>query len=195
MDKYNLYARKSYATNIKIIRSKTSKNKNIIEKIKDKILHNANINSRLNMIRRVCDGTSHRDTILNHYSTRVLLQAYIMKRHPIAQPTIHFNLKCYDLCVLVLKLPKSDIKNETVEDLLQHCPTFAWEERIKEIYNGGEPVDHFDTVLSDLKNLCSFDIIHDYEFRNFTGDLRDKTKTIQEILILMHKEQKRWSEN
>lgn len=191
MDKYNLYTNKSYEKNIEIIREKTSKSKNIIQKFKDKIAHNSYIRNKLTMINRICKETAIRDIILNNYSTRQLLQIYLMINHPNIKPDIYHLLRCYDLCVLILRIPKNIIKYDTMMELFENCPSFFWENKIKQIYNNGKLVEHYQTILCDLKNLCSFDILRNIEYKKFLKELNNESEAIKTILMLMHKQEKR----
>lgn len=74
MDKYNLYLNKTYAENVDQLRANMSERKTMITRFKEKFIYQSYVRQRLNVIKSICSETMHRDRILNHFTTRTVLQ-------------------------------------------------------------------------------------------------------------------------
>lgn len=189
MDKYNLYLEGSYDENVKQIRTKMSKPKNLITKFKEKCLYGSFVRQRLNAIKYICSEIMNRNKILNHFTTRSVLQAYIMLRHPNCKPTFYHTLRCYDFCYLILRFSNAKHEKIILDELFNSCPTYYWENKMKNLFIDGKLGDNDKIILEDLMNMCSYDLINSKEFKSFLRDLKNETKMIKNILILIKKEQ------
>lgn len=191
MDRYNLFTNKTYDENVIQLHAEMAKQKDLITRIKERFLYKSFVRQRLNAIKYNCSETMHKNKILTHFTTRTVLQAYVMIRHEHEKIDFHHTLKCFDLCHIILRFANAEHKEDFLEDLFNCCPSFYWEQRIKNLfYNGKLNLDN-KAILEDLMHMCSYDLVNNIEFKSFLRDLYCETKTIKEILILMKKEQDR----
>lgn len=165
MDKYNLYLEKSYDENVKHLKTEMARSKNIFYRLIDRFLYRSFVKRRLEIIKDICSETIHRDRILNHFKTRAALQAYIMIKHPQSGHDFYQKLKCYDICHFILRFSNERHDEDILEELFESCPSFLWENNSRGLFSGGKLIKNNKIILEDLRNLCSYDLIHNMEFK------------------------------
>lgn len=165
--------------------------KGFIKRFLDRIKHGGYVNRRLNSINQIVINDRFTTRFTSHYTTRVLFQAFLCTRYFRVKPDVFYLLKCYDLCVLVLRNLDAKYSEEFVFEFLETCPTFYWEQRIDAIFKDGLLKRESKTVLEDFKNVCAWKITLDRQHNEFIKQVQNKTPLLRKLLILMRLEHER----
>lgn len=101
-----------------------------------------------------------------------LFKAFLKIGHERVKPTTLLNIECYELCDKLLQ--NTEFKDSLVEELVELCPTFEWEERVNEVLQCNNAETEFPALLKELKIECINSIECDQNYYRFRQELSAK---------------------
>lgn len=121
--------------------------------------------------------------VVNSVIYRKTFIKYIQKIHPFEPETESMNLlRRYILCQKILLNHEDFNDKEIFEKLVESCPTFEWEQRIKSLENVGEKDLHFVYAMEKLKWETIIELICHNDYKLFLTAVKRKSTIIKNIL-------------
>lgn len=195
MEKYSLYKGETYERNYERMMAELGE-KSFCSRIKNNLIYGLNIRNKIAHVSRLCNQDM--DTIekakdmklLRDTIGRTLFQAYLMIGDKGASGETLKTLECYDECHFILQNVKEKFNEDYLEYFYGLAPDLGWESRAKHAFNYKNELkkDGKDMIIG-LRNACIWSILIHYNFFRFKKDLKDKTRAIRKILIIMIKEE------
>lgn len=113
--------------------------------------------------------------VIHNEDSNKLLKTFLKIGHRSDKSNALILLECYECCDRIL----SDLEShqEHLDDLIELCPTFLWEQKINdacEADTSDEIKRQLDVVLNDLKKECLCNLESDHDFARFRRELLRK---------------------
>lgn len=126
--------------------------------------------------------------VVNSVIYRKTFVKYIQKIHPFEPETESMTLlKRYILCQKIL-LNHEDFDNkETFEKLIESCPSYEWELKLKSLENVGEKDLHFVYAMEKLKWETIIDLICHNDYKLFLTAVKKRSNLVKTILKEVYK--------
>lgn len=112
------------------------------------------------------------DQLLKDTAGNKLFKAFLKIGHERVKPAALLNVECYELCDRLLQ--NTDYKHSLVEQLVELCPSFEWEEKVVEIAQSNQVDEEFPELLKELKLQCINAIECDLNYLRFRRELSAK---------------------
>lgn len=177
----------SYTKNAEFMAEKLHNKRRCLTRIKDTLLYGRSIKNKIDYIRSVTYN-ENMTKILSYYSFRLLFNAFIQARNPKYENEICYLLRCYDVSLYLLRF-QNERKNETViKILMESCPDYHNEKRVKNAIAGTES---FDRVLEDLINYSRSEIECNRDYWAFRYAMEAKTPLIKKLMKILSEERPR----
>lgn len=113
--------------------------------------------------------------IINNEGSKKLLKTFLKIGHRSDKSNALLLLECYECCDRILA--DLDSHQQHLDDLLEVCPTFLWEQKINDACEADTPElvnHHLEQVLGALKKECMCNIESDHDFTRFRRELLRK---------------------
>lgn len=113
--------------------------------------------------------------IINNEESKKLLKTFLQIGHRSDKSNALILLECYECCDRILA--DLDSHQQHLDDLLEVCPTFLWEQKINDACEAETPElvnQRLEQVLGALKKECMCNIESDHDFTRFRRELLRK---------------------
>ena len=110
-------------------------------------------------------------TLIVHPTGRNLFQNFLRIGHRHDKSEAMINFECFEICNKLLTNTRMLRDQEMIDDLLSLCPSYLWEEKIREKINDQEMICQ---VLNELKHECVQNIESHNDYDRFRRELLRK---------------------
>lgn len=113
--------------------------------------------------------------IIHNAEANKLLRTFLQIGHRSDKSNALLLLECYELCERISN--DLDSYRDHLDDLLELCPSFLWEQKINDACDADTPDDvqrQLDDILVALKKECAGNIECDHDFTRFRRELLRK---------------------
>lgn len=113
--------------------------------------------------------------IVNNDDSNKLLKTFLKIGHRSDKSNALILVECYEFCERILR--DLDSHQELMDDLLEVCPSFLWEQKIGDACEAKTPDEvnrQLQDVLTALKKECLGNIESDHDFTRFRRELLRK---------------------
>lgn len=126
------------------------------------------------------------DGILMHPIARKLFSKYISSLGGLSNESLR-NIKCFDICLSIIREGGLQIVGELRLNLFSNCPTYLWVERLEsDLRNYDMNVegvtDEIFRTLVELRNECALQIEIGEVYRKFRKEISNRSNRIKNML-------------
>lgn len=128
--------------------------------------------------------------IINDPISRKVLGKYIQLGHRSDCDSM-IKLKCYLLCSNILDNSKLIKETEVIDNLIELCPSYLWEQKLKHNF-----IQHNKNQSKDIKSMLTFlkresiiELECHQDYHRFISDISSKSKIIKMILKNIYHEE------
>lgn len=119
--------------------------------------------------------------IINDTIYRKLFTKFLYENQPNQGESMN-TLKRFILCQRILRNTNIFDVEEIFEKLIELCPTFLWEQKIKNLSHKGEKDLNFIYVMENLKWESLIELICHNDYKRFLTAIKQKSGRIKDIL-------------
>lgn len=171
--------------------NKLNRKDNIFVSLRDKLLYSYNINVTLREISNLIYSDRNREYILSVLEdafVRILLQAFLTKNKNYFINPIWDQLKLYDECNTLIDYHDAEFETEFIKDFFKLVRRNNSKCNTSMIFEDGR-INRPEglIMIKEIRRKMVNRIRTNNDYKNFIDNVRDKTREIKNLLILMNK--------